>query len=281
MTETKELKLPLLQQLLPARSKDAHKGNFGHVLIVGGDYGMAGAIRMAGEAAARVGAGLVSIATRSNHVSVVSTMRPELMCHGIDTAQDLKKLLARASVIVLGPGLGQSNWSQELFHYALQTEQPKLLDADALNLLSKQPQQRQDWILTPHIGEAARLLKISPEEIQRDRLVSVQKLQDRFGGVVVLKGAGTLVQSGQGQPSICRAGNPGMASGGMGDVLSGVIGGLLAQKLELQQAAELGVCLHAHAGDIAAREGERGLLALDLMPYLRKLVNPASSLPAD
>lgn len=279
MLPIKELNLDQLRQnLLPPRPRSSHKGDFGHVLVIGGDHGMAGAVRMAGEAALRIGAGLVTVATRPEHVSVVSSMRPELMCHGITVVQDLKKLLARATVIVLGPGLGQSHWSQELFHFTLLSEQPKLLDADALNLLSKQPQKREDWILTPHMGEAARLLKITSEEIQADRITAAQQLQKQFGGVAILKGAGTLIQSSAQNLSICNAGNPGMASGGMGDVLSGVIGGLLAQGLTLQQAAELGVCTHATAGDLAAKkEGERGLLALDLMPFLRKLVNSSQA----
>ncbi len=268
-----ELKLADLQKFLAPRPRDAYKGDFGHILVIGGDYGMAGAVRMAGEAALRVGAGLVTVATRPEHVAVVSSMRPELMCHGISTAPDLKKLLTRATVIVLGPGLGQSNWSQELFHYAIIAEQPKLVDADGLNLLSKQPQKRDNWVLTPHVGEAARLLKVTGADIQADRLAAARQLWDRYGGVAVLKGAGTLIQSSGENPTICNAGNPGMATGGMGDVLSGVIGGLLAQRLSLQQAAELGVCLHATAGDLAAKEGECGLLPLDLMPFLRKLVN--------
>lgn len=270
----KILDLIQLQKILPPRAREASKSDFGHVLITGGDYGMAGAVRMAGEAAARVGAGLTSIATRPEHISAIVSARPELMCHPIQQAQDLKKLLARATVVVLGPGLGQSSWSQELFHYVIaNASQPKVIDADGLNLLAKQPQKREDWILTPHPGEAARLLNSTAEAIQKNRNTAVQQLQNKFGGIVVLKGAGTLI-AGSESLSICKSGNPGMASGGMGDVLSGVMGGLLAQHLNLLQAAELGVSLHATAADLAAKEkGERGLLALDLMEYLRKLVN--------
>lgn len=269
------LDLNSLQKLLPPRPKDSHKGDFGHVLIIGGDYGMAGAVRMAGEAALRVGAGLVTVATHPENRDIVSAMRPELMCHGINNPPDLKKLLERATVIVLGPGLGQSNWSQELFHAAVINDKPKILDADALNLLSKQIQKREDWILTPHVGEAARLLKSTPEEVQANRIASLNALQDLYGGIIVLKGAGTLITGSEKKPNICHTGNPGMASGGMGDVLSGVIGGLVAQHLSLEKSAQLGVCLHAAAGDLAAAEGgERGTLALDLMTHLRRLVNP-------
>lgn len=267
------LELNSLLKLLKPRAQDAHKGDFGHVLIIGGDYGMAGAVRMAGEAALRTGAGLVSVATRPQHIDIVSAMRPELMAHGIQSAVDLKKLIEKATVIVLGPGLGQSNWSQELLHYALQNSLPKIIDADGLNLLSKQPQQSENWILTPHVGEAARLLQIATQDIQQNRLQSAQKIQQKYNGIIVLKGAGSLIADAN-QNYICKAGNPGMATAGMGDVLSGILGGLVAQKLLLTDAAKLGVCLHATAGDLAAKDmGQRGLLALDLMPYLRQLIN--------
>lgn len=269
----KELDLNSFKKLLAPRQRAAHKGDFGHVLVIGGHYGMAGAVRMAGEAAARVGAGLVSVATHPENAPIVCTMRPELMCHGVTTPADLQKIIERATVLVLGPGLGQDPWSQQLFHYILPMQQPKLVDADGLNLLSQFPQKQNNWVLTPHVGEAARLLHCTTEKIQADRLAAAQEIQRQYGGVVVLKGSGTLVL-GEEEVGICHAGNPGMATGGMGDVLSGVIGGLLAQKLTLQQAAELGVVLHATAADVAAADGERGMLALDLMPHLRKLVNP-------
>ncbi len=129
--------------------------------------------------------------------------------------------------------------------------------------------------MTPHPGEAARLLNCSVAEIQSDRFLSVRKLQLKYGGVAVLKGAGTLIQAGEERASyICTDGNPGMASGGMGDVLTGVIGSLLAQGYAPELAASMGVCLHAKAADIEAKKGERGLLAADLMPTIRGLINP-------
>ena len=273
---------------LASRKHDAHKGHFGHVLIIGGDAGMSGAVRLAGEAAARVGAGLVSIATQPTHAALISATRPELMCHGVTRAQDLTPLLARATVIIIGPGLGQTTWAQELLTAVLEhtPSVPIVIDADALNLLAHYHQdgsnyERFNWILTPHPGEAARLLGCDTSAIQNDRYAAVQQLRHQFGGVNVLKGAGTLVLGNDptATPRICVEGNPGMATGGMGDVLSGVIGGLVAQQLslnlDLTTAAYLGVALHAHAGDLAARDGERGLLASDLFPYLRQLVNPA------
>lgn len=272
------LALDAFKLLLSPRPRDAHKGFFGHVLIMGGNYGMAGAVRLAGEAALRVGAGLVSVVTQPEHMTAITSSCPEIMVHSFKNIKELKPLFTKANVIVMGPGLGQTRWSKLLFKKVLSLSQCKVIDADALNLLAHSPKKSEQWILTPHAGEAARLLKCNTKEIQADRINSVNQLQKRYGGVAVLKGAGSLVCTDH-SLSICKAGNPGMASGGMGDVLSGVIGGLLAQGFDLQQAAELGVCLHAHAGDLAAQQcGERGLIARDLMPYLHRLVNPTSNI---
>ncbi len=255
------------------RCRNAHKGDFGHVLIVGGDYGMSGAARLAGEAALRVGAGLVSIATRRSHSGVLNLPRPELMCHGVEEADELHPLLERATVVVIGPGLGKRRWGETMLKAVLGSGLPLVVDADALNLLASTPHARNDWVLTPHPGEAARLLQTTSAKIQADRFTSIKTLQKQFGGVCVLKGAGTLILAQDGCPKLCGAGNPGMACGGMGDVLSGVIGSLLAQKFTLPDAAREGVLIHALAADRAAVAGERGLLPSDLMPHLRKLVN--------
>ena len=263
----------MLRALLPPRPRASHKGDYGHVLVIGGDHGMAGAVRLVGEAAARTGSGLVSIATRTAHAAVITTARPELMCHGVEHVRDLRPLLQRASVIAIGPGLGQSAWGSELLAAVVQTRLPLVVDADALNLLAQESAMRNNWILTPHPAEAARLLNVTTEQIQADRLHAVQAIQNRYGGVSVLKGAGSLVCAVDRPIAICEAGNPGMASGGMGDVLTGIIAGLLAQGLNLADAACAGVYIHAKAGDRAAQQGERGLLASDLMPHLRKLVN--------
>lgn len=264
-----------MQALLPKRCRSSHKGNFGHVLVIGGDYGMGGAVRMAAEAALRSGAGLVTVATRPEHVTVVSATRPEIMCHEIVESDDILPLLERAKVIVCGPGLGQTEWSQGLFERVMQTDKPKVLDADCLNILSAKPMHHDNWILTPHPGEASRLLGVECSQIQADRLLRVQQLQNKYGGVAVLKGAGTLVQCPNQLTSVCHAGNPGMATAGMGDILSGILGGLLAQGLSLSDAAEVGVWAHASAGDQAAlTDGERGMLATDVLKYLREVVNP-------
>lgn len=260
--------------LLRPRPRDAHKGCFGHVLVIGGNHGMGGAARMAAEAAARVGAGLVSVATRPAHVAPLLAARPELMCRGVDTAADLDPLLAKATVVAIGPGLGQDDWARALYRRVLAHPGQVVADADALNLLAAEPSRREGWILTPHPGEAARLLKTDARGVQDDRFGAAARLAADLGAVVVLKGVGTLVQAPGESPWVCDRGNPGMASGGMGDVLTGIIAGLLAQGLAAESAAMAGAFVHAVAADRAAAQGERGLLALDLMDHLRALANP-------
>jgi hydroxyethylthiazole kinase-like uncharacterized protein yjeF len=267
-TATRVVNVPL-----PRRHRYAHKGNCGHVLIVGGELGYSGAAIMAGEAALRVGSGLVSIATRAGHAGLLNLNRPELMCHGVETPEQLSALLDKVDAVVVGPGLRQTDWAKALFHTAISAGKPTVVDADGLNLLAAAPTAKPHWILTPHPGEGARLLNCATAAIQHDRFAAVLSLQANYGGVAVLKGAGTLIAS-EHQLAVSNTGNPGMASGGMGDVLSGVIAGLLAQGLSLRDAAQQGVYLHGLAADLAAeKDGERGLLASDLMPYLRQLVN--------
>ena len=257
---------------LPKRRATAHKGDFGHVLVIGGDRGMSGALQLAGEAALRTGAGLVSAATHPEHAAMISAVRPELMVHAVESAADLSPLLKRATVLVVGPGLGQAEWGRALFSVVLACKQPLVVDADGLNLLAIEPLQRPNWILTPHPGEAARLLGQTAQQVQADRLAAAQSMQEKYGGMVVLKGAGTVIVDEHGAISVCSDGNPGMASGGMGDVLSGVIASLLAQGCSLGEAARLGVALHACAADIAAGDCQRGLLASDLFPVMRSLL---------
>ncbi len=270
----------LLKAWLPPRERDAHKGAMGHVLVLGGAPGFGGAALLASEAAARLGAGKVSLATAPGHVTASLTYRPEVMVHGLRGAADLGELPGRADVLVVGPGLGQSAWGQAMLQAALAASRPLVVDADGLNLLASRftGQRRDDWILTPHPGEAGRLLGCSAAEVEADRPVAARELQRRYGGVVVLKGAGSLVVGPAGM-AVCPYGNPGMASGGMGDVLSGILGALLAQGLALEAAARLGVMVHALAADQAALDGgERGLLAADLASYARRLINAGSGL---
>ena len=286
-----ELEPPILERLqpaqlahwLPPRARTAHKGDAGRVLLIGGAPGMSGAIRLAAYAALRAGAGLVSIATHPESAAIVAAHRPELMCHAVDGRAALAPLLAAADVVVLGPGLGQSAWAASLWRAALRANRPLVADADALNLLAGQPARRDDWVLTPHPGEAARLLGCTTAVVQADRRSAGTVLAERFGAAVVLKGACTLVAppgvgpDTAGTVAVCDRGNPGMASGGMGDVLAGLIGALVAQGLTPLDGARAGVLIHALAGDQAAQGGERGLLAMDLLEELRRWVNPASA----
>ena len=282
----RQLELESLLAALPPRPRHAHKGDFGHVVVIGGESGLGGAVMMAAESAARCGAGLVSVATRREHIAPLLARRPEIMAHAVDNPHQLLPLLQRATVLVIGPGLGRSPWSEMVLYHASQSASqrhlPLVMDADALNLLAEGVVVRQlpsALLLTPHPGEAARLLGTDVANIQADRFAAVSQLQKRYKATVILKGVGSLVASdgpdADPQPGLCAQGNPGMASGGMGDVLSGVTGALLAQGLTLQQAAELAVCLHGTAADIlAAAEGERGLLATDLVAVMRRLLNP-------
>jgi NAD(P)H-hydrate epimerase len=199
-------------------------------------------------------------------------------------------MLGRATSVVLGPGLGQSEWSRELFEAALAAALPMVVDADGLSILAKVGLSSDQWVLTPHPGEAYRLLhgkigkkigkgddkqgvRVQMSRIQDDRFAVLESLQQDYGGVVLLKGVGTLVTDGE-AISLCPFGNPGMATAGMGDVLSGIVGALLAQGQSFYDAATMGAVLHAMAGDIAAeKDGERGLIATDLIPIVRRLAN--------
>jgi ADP-dependent NAD(P)H-hydrate dehydratase / NAD(P)H-hydrate epimerase len=260
--------------VLPRRMHNVNKGKYGHVLAVGGDEGMVGAIALCAESALRVGAGMVSVATRAAHVGVISGIRAELMARGVDGPQSLQAMIDRANVIAIGPGLGQSAWGHALWDTAIHSGKRCVLDADGLNLLAALPASLPAMsVLTPHPGEAARLLACDVSEIQRDRFAAVRELAARFSAIVVLKGAGSLIAHVDGRVALCPFGNPGMASAGMGDVLTGVIAGLLGQGLDAWDAARLGVVAHAIAGDRAAAGQPRGLIASDLFPALRSFVN--------
>ena len=270
---------PGRSSLLAARPRGAHKGHHGHVLVVGGEEGFAGAARLAAEAAARVGAGLVSVATRATHAAALSAARPEIMSRGVEDEHGLAALAERAAVVAVGPGLGREAWGERMFTGVLGlSSRPLVVDADALNhlaALGADAPRRGDWILTPHPGEAGRLLGAPAAEVEADRFAAASAIRARYGGVCVLKGAGTLVAAGRGPIGVCVNGNPGMGTGGTGDVLTGVVAGLAAQGAGLAEAAALGVCIQGKAGDrAAARDGERGLLAGDLIGELRRLVNP-------
>jgi len=259
---------------LPRRPRAAHKGSFGRVLVIGSGPGMPGATRLAGEAALRVGAGLVTVLAAPESAPAVAGGRPELIVHALEDPRSLEEHLARADVVAVGPGLGRTSWAREVFERVLQTRKPLIVDADALNLIAEQGLgPRDNWVLTPHPGEAARLLNVDTAAIQADRLGSLEALVARYGGIVVLKGAGTLI-GGRGQvAAICERGNPGMAAPGMGDVLTGAVAGILAQVGDPWSATRVGVLVHAMAGDAEARNGERGVLASEVAEEIRAWVN--------
>jgi len=264
-------------ECLPPRKRNSHKGTYGHLLVVGGDHGMGGAAIMAAEAALSSGAGKVTLATRSEHVSAALSRCPEVMVKPVDSGAELHPLLEQADVVVFGPGLGQQAWADQMLQSVWESKLPVVVDADGLNILLSKGRvhqlKRKHWVLTPHPGEAARLLGITTEHLQQDRIESLQQLQQLCDGTVVLKGAGTLITDGD-VLHLCSAGNPGMATGGMGDVLSGVIGALMAQQLSPVDAARVGVYAHSAAADICVSEhGERGLRATELIPIIRRVLN--------
>ncbi|MDK2750547.1 MAG: NAD(P)H-hydrate dehydratase [Halomonas meridiana] len=266
----------LLGEAFTPRSRTSHKGSLGHVLVMGGAPGFGGAALLASQAAARLGAGKVTLATAHEHITASLVRCPEVMVRAVRGGADAADLPASADVVVIGPGLGQESWGQAMLQSALKASSPLVVDADALNLLaSRWPDLRRDnWILTPHPGEAARLLGCSVSDVQADRPEAARALQRARGGIVILKGAGSLIAGPSGLV-VCPYGNPGMASGGMGDILSGILGALVGQFNSLEQSAWLGVMAHALAGDEAAKAaGERGLLASDLASYARVLINP-------
>lgn len=262
-----------IRSALPLRHRQAHKGDYGHVLLVAGGKGMPGAARLAGEAALRTGAGRVSVATHPGNTAAIVSQRPELMCHEI-AAADLAPLLNAATVIAVGPGLGTVAWSRAVFEAARAGSKPQVLDADALNLLASAADRNEQRVLTPHPGEAARLLNCSTAEVQADRCAALQALRERYAGTIILKGCASLISSGDGVPWLCPAGNPGMATAGMGDVLTGIVAGIMAQGATPDTAAVVATVVHALAGDSAARRGQRGLLASDLLHELRPWLNP-------
>ncbi|WP_410344475.1 NAD(P)H-hydrate dehydratase [Thioalkalivibrio sp.] len=256
---------------LPSRRPTAHKGDFGHLLVVGGAPGYSGASRLTAAAALRAGAGRVTLVTHPDHAALANLDRPELMVRPAQAARDMEALLATADAVAVGPGLDQQAWGRALWPTVADWHGPLVVDADALNLLAQAPRQRQDWVLTPHPGEAGRLLGSKAATVNADRLAALRELRDRYGGTVLLKGAGTLVAPGpQGMPACITGGHPGMATAGMGDVLTGIIGALRAQGLDAGAAAVTGAAWHVAAAQLAAQRlgGQRGLLAGDVIEAL-------------
>jgi NAD(P)H-hydrate epimerase len=262
-----------VQQLLYPRKRTAHKGLHGKVLLIGGNAGMGGAAILAAQACVRTGSGLTAALVQSDNTKPLLVSCPEVMTSSWDEQSTFDYRLGWCSVLAIGPGLGRDTIAQQLMNTVQSINKPKVMDADALYFLAQSACYDEQRIITPHPAEAARMLDCDVESIEADRFQAVKALQQKYGGVVVLKGAGTLVCNGQ-DIYVCLAGNPGMASGGMGDVLTGIIVSLLAQGLSLFDAAKVGVLIHSQAADQNAEAfGERGLLASDLIPHLRRLVN--------
>ncbi|MCY1291597.1 Bifunctional NAD(P)H-hydrate repair enzyme Nnr [compost metagenome] len=261
---------------LPARPRSAHKGQCGHLLVIGGDRGFGGAALLSAQSALRAGAGLVSLATREEHVSAALARLPEVMVQAVASTYQLPALADRAEVLVVGPGLGQAAWGRSLLSVAAAAARPQVWDADALNLLAAgEVTAPADLVLTPHPGEAARLLGCGTAEVQADRAAAALALAGRYRAVVVLKGAGSLVAAPDGRLALCDRGHPAMAGAGLGDVLAGLIGALRGQGLAAFEAATLGVWLHACAGERLGAQG-RGLVASDLIPVIRELLEAHS-----
>uniref|UniRef100_A0A0Q9YUL9 Bifunctional NAD(P)H-hydrate repair enzyme n=1 Tax=Candidatus Berkiella aquae TaxID=295108 RepID=A0A0Q9YUL9_9GAMM len=259
---------------LKKRPLSSHKGHFGHVAVIGGGItGYSGAPALAGEAAMRAGAGLVSAVVAPESLPLLARSPRELMCYGPEKVKECETLFTRATVFVVGPGLSQTAWGKQFFQATLTQKKPMIVDADGLNWLAQYPQKSMHWILTPHPAEAARLLNCSVEQVQADRLQAAIDIQQRYGGVIVLKGAGTVIISESGEAVINPGGYPALATAGTGDVLAGLIGGLLAQGLSPMQAALLGVSTHTQAALIEQSFGERGMIASDLLLHIRTLLN--------
>lgn len=264
---------------LPPRTPTVHKGQLGHVLVTGGDHGFAGAALLAAQSALRGGAGLVSLATRREHLAAAQARLPEVMSVAVASANQLVHLGSTASVWVIGPGLGQAAWGRSLLSAALVSAAAQIWDADALNLLAAGPMNLPpDTVLTPHPGEAARLLGISTVEVQADRPAAARALASRHGVVCVLKGAGTLVADPDGRLWVCDRGHPAMAGAGLGDILAGLIGALRAQGLPAVEAACLAVWVHALAGERQGQQGN-GLAASDLCAAIRQVLREQGECP--
>jgi len=260
-------------RLLPVRPRDAHKGTFGHVLVIGGSRGKTGAALLAGEGAARAGAGLTTLAVPATLQPAFEGRVRELMTVAVPNAGDVGSLVRGRAAVVCGPGLGVTDETRALVAEVVRrTSVPLVLDADGLNVVAGTGilgERRAPTVVTPHPGEMARLLGCDTAEVQADRLGAARRLARAEGAIVVLKGARTVVAAPDGGAAISPTGNPGMASGGTGDVLAGILGALLGQGLPPFDAAVLGVFVHGAAGDrVAARQGEVGLLAGDLLAEL-------------
>ncbi len=262
---------------LRPRPRDSHKGMFGSVAIIGGASGMVGAALLAGRAALKLGAGCVHVGLLAENAPVVDPVQPELMLHRVNAFPGTPK----SDVLALGCGMGTSVVAQKILHDALRTRQPLVVDADALNLLALHAdlqddlgRRQADTIITPHPGEAARLLGMNTAEVQADRIAAARQLAEKLHCAVALKGAGTVCVTRGGDIFTNDTGNPGMSAPGMGDVLTGMIAAFIAQELDTDQALLLAVHLHGAAGDALAQEGLAiGMTASEVTDWARWLLN--------
>ncbi len=272
----------MFHSALPPRKNDAHKGSCGSVAIIGGDESMVGAVLMASRAALFSGAGRVYSAMLSKDAPTVDVCHPEIMVRSPLALTQLKQL----DCVAIGPGMGQSITAIELLIFWLTQpigqEIPMLLDADALNLIAIHPHlaklvknRQAETVITPHVGEAARLLATSTEFIQNNRIDAAQQLAKKFHSICVLKGAGSVCAYHDGSYFVNTTGNPALATGGTGDVLAGLIASLIAQGLPVLDAAKLGVFVHGAAADnLAARGiGPVGMTASELVLEVRNVIN--------
>lgn len=262
---------------LPIRDACAHKGSYGHALIVGGHEHMGGAVILAAEAAFAAGAGKVTVVCHAKHHAAILTRAPNVMLRDIQqlTSDQITQLLQQVDSVAFGMGLGRDEWAEQhylnWFSLLMQANVQLILDADALWFLALHPVQLNAQVYaTPHPGEAAKLLSCSTLAVEEDRVAAIQQLKTQFQGQWVLKGAGSLIL--EDQLWICPIGNPGMATAGMGDILSGMLAGLSAQFQTGIHLHEV-VTLHALAGDQLADTGMRGLQAQDMLKAIYRVIN--------
>jgi len=257
---------------LEPRIHNSHKGRYGNLGILGGSAGMLGAVLLAGRAAMRAGCGLVTVVSERKHADILAIHCPELMSLNCSAEEKVDRLLKKADGLVVGPGLDDGNWAHQAFSAASNYAGPVVVDAGALRLLATPSyrQRRDNWILTPHEGEAAALLGCASLDIRHDRFEAAREIARVYGGICVLKGSGTIISdSGDSAPKICDKGNPGMATAGMGDVLSGILGAHVSAGWSISDCAEFAVWVHSTAADhAAAQSSEHSLIASDVIDFL-------------
>ncbi len=294
ITEAYRPRLHLIEEgditkLFPPRNSEAHKGNFGHLLVIAGSPGKTGAAALAANAAVRCGTGLVTVGVPESTNTAVEPQVTEAMTHPLaedgkgrlsaEAADTILALAADKSAVAFGPGVGTAGGTGKLLKRLLaELRVPVIIDADGLNLLAREPeilkQSPGDIIITPHPGEMARLTGLPAADIQKNRVDTARNFAGRYGVTVVLKGAGTVISQPDGTAAISPSGNPGMASGGMGDVLTGMIAGFAAQGFSAGDAAFSGVYIHGICGDLLKQDtGGFGYLASDMIRRIPEAIH--------